>query len=209
MAPTHTHGGVSMAGGRPIGLLALHALGGVVMLSAAAVLFAQVALLATRSDEEVIELVKAGTKMERDKAEPGPTERPLTDEEIDRKVEERKAEFLERMRNDPRAKQILVIKTVVGVLLVVLALGLFLGLRRLSRILAVVMGVLLLISALVTWSETAQALALYKYLRLASAPLLRFVDTALLAVLPAALLFCILTVILPPPRRTPDVPETD
>jgi len=46
-----------MAGGRPIGLLALHALGGVVMLSAAAVLFAQVALLATRSDDEVIELV--------------------------------------------------------------------------------------------------------------------------------------------------------
>jgi cation transport ATPase len=174
----------------------IHIVAAIVLILAAAVLLVQVVLMAGQSDEEILTAVKAGARMERERHNYGPFERPPTDEEMDQRIAENRAELLKKAKDETRTPMIM--KGVFSVLMVVVAAGLFMNKRNPTRTAAIITTILLLIGVVGAFKNMSESLEIYKYIESASKPFMYFVDVGMIVMLPLALVFSIIVAAKPP-----------
>jgi lipoprotein signal peptidase len=174
----------------------IHKLGGVVMILLAVVLLTQVVMFLVLSDEDLVEMSKAATKAKRDQTTFTYPMRPLSDEEIDQNIEEDRASILKK--NKANQVQVIGIKTVAALALLGIAFGLFTNRRSPTKLLAGIVGVLLVIATIYVIKDAKESLNIYSYIRIASAGTMNAIHMAVIALVPLGAIFCIITLIMPP-----------
>ncbi len=187
-----------MDGEKKDGAMALHKILGAIMILCALVLVLQAIIMLTISDNDMMELIRGGSKMYREKANYGPLERALTDEEIEERLASQKESMLAESKKG--AFTPVAMKFLFSLILLVTAAGLFLNKRNPAKTLATIMAILLALALLIKFKDFLSSAEIYKYVSLSSMSLktLYFADKAMLLAIPLAFLACLITAVKPP-----------
>jgi hypothetical protein len=184
----------------------VHKIAAAVMIVTAVVLVVQLGLILSMTDDTRLEMIKVGARMERDRHVYSPLERPLTDEELDKRISEQKADLLRKHKEQTQTPGLFMMKPLMALLLAIVAFGLLTHRRSPTRVVAIIMTILLLIGTIGAFNNFSEERGLQKYVTSPSA-LLQFyflADLAMLIMVSLSLVFSLITAVKPPSK--PEAP---
>jgi hypothetical protein len=124
-----------------------HRISAGVLLIAAFVFAGQGIGLLTLSDETILSMIRTGARKQRDTQQSGPFQRRLTDEELDKRIEEKKAQLLADAREKQASATVWGMKFLMTAVLVMISVGILAGRPRPTRLLAAIAGLILLLAS--------------------------------------------------------------
>ncbi|MCX6563875.1 MAG: hypothetical protein NTU60_09755 [Candidatus Aminicenantes bacterium] len=180
----------------------VHKIGAVIMMITAVGLLVQWGLILAMPDDARLEIIKARSKMDIARHEFSPSERPLTDAELDNRITDQKADLLRDQKDKTQALRVLIQKPLWAILLLIMAFGLLRNRRSPTRVVAIIMSVILMILVIGVFSNISEEIELYKYTASPSAMarLMYFADFGMPILLSLSLILTLITAIKPPTK---------
>lgn len=187
----------------------VHKIAAVVTMITAVLFLIQFVCNLAMTDDARLEMTKAAAKVDRNHYDFSPAERPLSDDELDKRILERREELLREDKVQRQTSSTLIMEALALISLLAMALLLLKNRRSPTRVLALVISVLLIVETLAVLGHFTdnRLLELYKYIPSSSAILLSwfYSDIGLLIMVPLSLIFCLITAIKPPAK--PEIKE--
>jgi len=163
-----------------------HKIGAVVLILCALVLALQGLFILTLSDDALLAMVKTAAKQEREKQAPNPMMRPLTDKELDERIEQNRNEILTKARETGGGVRVWGMKFLVVALLGVVLFGIFTRNPNPARAVAALVGVLLALGTFYILMHVGETL---KEADLVSGPIF-LLDISSVVLVPLTMIFC-------------------